>query len=126
VVVPPVSFARGENDTGWANAADPASFVACATGGGRTVGVIVADPNWPKLSCATYRTGVATPEYLVFAGHAAAGAALHGTKETVPLGFTVYTPSFETVRVERLQFVALNGAVAPDGHSFTVGALRDE
>ena len=49
---------------------------------------------------------------------------MHGTNETVPSAFTVYLPSFETVRVERLQLLALYGAVAFAGHSFTVDALR--
>lgn len=52
-VVPPESFAVGVKVTDCPKSALPVSFVACATGGGRTVGVIVAEPNRPRLSWAT-------------------------------------------------------------------------
>ena len=59
-------------------------------------------------------------------GHAATPAEVHGTNVTVPSAFTVYFPLFDSVRVVRLQFVPVNGAVALAAHSLTDDGLRVE
>jgi hypothetical protein len=68
------------------------SGVTTGKAGIATVGVIVAPVNWPVLSCTAYFTGDAVPVKLAI-----------GLNVTVPSGFTVYVPSFGTVKVVRSQ-----------------------
>jgi hypothetical protein len=79
------------------------SFAALGASGGLTVGVIVAEAFWPKLSATTYFTGVCTvPEKL--------GS---GSNVTTPVEvFTEYVPSPGTVNESNVQNALLVEAVA--------------
>ena len=50
---------------------------------------------------------------------------MHGTNVTVPSEFTVYLPTSGTDNEDKLQLVALNGAVAFVGHNFKDDAFNE-
>ena len=73
-------------------APDDVSFTAVGSGGGTTVGVMVAATNWPVVSATTYFTGEAVPVNVD-----------SGSNVTVPFAFTVYVPSPATVNDVNVQ-----------------------